>query len=120
MNEPLLGEHVAQVKAGLEVLRGHAAYATRDDVWDGAESALVAIAELERQLADERARTDCATRGGWLSEDLECAGEDGPACWKHLLAEAQGKLDAVGIWDKSTHCCQSCAKRWLARILKEE
>ncbi len=54
--------------------------------------------ELERLLADERARTDCSTRGGWLSEDLECAGEDGPACWKHLLKEAQGKLDAVQEW----------------------
>ena len=51
--------------------------------------------DLERQLADEKARIDCATRGGWLSDDLECAGEDGPACWKHLLDEAQGKLDAV-------------------------
>ncbi len=47
------------------------------------------IADLERQLVDERAQIDCATRGGWLSEDLECAGEDGPACWKHLLAKAQ-------------------------------
>ena len=54
-----------------------------------------AIADLERQLADERARIDCSTRGGWLSEDLECAGEDGPACWKHLLAEVRGKLKAV-------------------------
>ena len=60
------------------------------------------IADLERQLADERARIDCATRGGWLSEDLECAGEDGPACWTHLLAEAQGVIDAkctiAGCW----------------------
>ena len=53
------------------------------------------ITGLERQLADERSRIDCATRGGWLSEDLECAGEDGPACWRHLLAEAQEKLDAI-------------------------
>ncbi len=36
------------------------------------------------------------------------------------LDEAQGKLDAVEIWSKATHCCKSCAKRWLARILKEE
>ncbi len=55
------------------------------------------IADLEHQLADERARIDCSTRSGWLSEDLECAEEDGPACWKHLLAEARGKLDAVQL-----------------------
>jgi len=53
------------------------------------------MADLERQLAEERARIDCSTNNGWLSDDLECAGEDGPACWKHLLAEAQGKLKAV-------------------------
>ncbi len=52
-------------------------------------------AELERQLADERARIDCATRDGWLSEDLECAGEDGPACWKHMLKEAQETIAAL-------------------------
>ena len=52
MSEPLTGEHVAQVKAGLEVLRGHAAHATRDDIWDGVEPALIAIADLKRQLAE--------------------------------------------------------------------
>ena len=88
--------------------------------------------ELERQLADERARIDCSTRGGWLSEDLECAGEDGPACWKHLLKEAQGKLDAVewaGRDDLGVACCPTCGFRRaqghavtcnLARILKGE
>ena len=77
MNEPLTGKHVTQVKAGLKVLRGHAAYATRDDVWDGAESALVAIADLERQLKE--------------------------ACKLVISAqterdEAQGKLEAVREW----------------------
>ena len=60
------------------------------------------LEELQKELVDERARIDCATRDGWLSEDLECAGEDGPACWKHLLAEAQGVIDVkctiAGCW----------------------
>lgn len=51
---------------------------------------------LERQLAEEKARIDCTTNNGWLSDDLECAREDGPACWKHLLAEAQRKLLKYG------------------------
>ncbi len=34
--------------------------------------------------------------------------------------EAQGKLEAVEIWNKATHCCQYCAKRWLDRIVKGE
>ena len=74
---------------------------------------------LERQLADERARIDCATRDGWLSEDLECAGEDGPACWKHLLAEAQEKLDVLEEWANSL-TRGSKIKARLLRILKEE
>lgn len=53
------------------------------------------IDDLERQLAEERARINCATNNGWLSDDLECTGEDGPACWKHLLAEARGGLEAL-------------------------
>ena len=53
------------------------------------------IDDLERQLAEERARINCATNNGWLSDDLECAGEDGPACWKHLLTEARGELEAL-------------------------
>ena len=58
------------------------------------------IADLERQLTEERARIDCSINNGWLSGDLECAGEDGPACWKHLLAEAQGKLEWVKRWTR--------------------
>ena len=80
--------------------------------------------ELERLLADERARIDCSTRGGWLSEDLECAGEDGPACWKHLLEEAQGKLDAVEEMAVDWRGNPSKDDEWwlerLARILKGE
>ncbi len=60
------------------------------------ESRVIAtVASLEHQLADERARIDCSTRGGWLSEDLECAEEDGPACWKHLLAEQKQITDSI-------------------------
>ena len=84
--------------------------------------------DLERQLADERARIDCSTRGGWLSEDLECAGEDGPACWKHLLAEATRKLDAVRQFNEDKPheeiadnvCASFCKRCALDRILKGE
>ena len=73
------------------------------------------LAEAQKELADERARIDCATRGGWLSEDLECAGEDGPACWRHLLAEAQEKLAMVVRWASGEG-----SKSELYRILKGE
>ena len=56
------------------------------------------IADLEHQLSDEKARINCATRGGWLSEDLECAGEDDPACYTHLLAEAQRKIEKYELF----------------------
>ena len=84
------------------------------------------IADLERQLADERARIDCATRDGWLTEGLECAGEDGPACWTHLLAEALELLHQRpnGPWDDSGTLDPSMsAEAWeekVAHILKEE
>lgn len=91
-----------------------------------------ALDGARRQLADERARIDCATRGGWLSDDLECAGEDGPACWKHLLAEAQAALLRYGEHDgtcpdhkemqrPSADCdCGLGAAYFSARIKEEE
>ena len=75
-----------------------------------------------RQLADEQARIDCATRGGWLSDDLECAGEDGPACWNHLLAEARAEIKGLkelawNYYDFTPNCgddnkCFACGEQW--------
>ena len=109
MSKPLTGEDVAQVRAGLEVLRGHAAYATRDDIRDGVRLALTAIADLERQLAEtkdamEKAlvvelglraelteaqarlrKANCDYGDGWLSDDLECQVDAEPWCGKHAV-----------------------------------
>ena len=80
------------------------------------------IADLERQLAEERARIDCSINNGWLSGDLECAGEDGPACWKHLLAEAKTEIKglkelAYNYYDFTPNCgddnkCLACGEQW--------
>ena len=95
---------VGDGRGNLFVYGGYEAIKNCQDKLDALGEALQDKAYVEdelkhrnHQLADERSRTDCSTRGGWLSEDLECAGEDGPACWKHLLEEARGKLDAVQV-----------------------
>ena len=71
-------------------------------------------ASISRNTLRQLARAPASVRAEVIAQGRAIADLE------RQLAEAQGKLDAVEIWSKATHCCQSCAKRWLARILKGE